>query len=719
MRALAIATLWAVCAPAWAATVEGRVLERGTATPLPSAEVLVDGQPVPVDGDGRFTVELPDGVDVAIIVVEADHSGQTLTVRGPLDQPLRVFLEPSSAPGEIVIVAFAPTSDHSRHRVDAEMAYETPGTYDDAVRLVQAMPGVNVQREFSPSSGDLSVRGSLVGDNRYFLDGIEIPYLYHFNQYASVFPASSLSTLDLYSSTFGARFGDSTGAIIDATSDTERPQDVTGDVGLNFVNVGATVKVPLPKRWWVGASGRRSFHDIAGETSTQYPKWPVFYDFAARAEHTGKHDSVGIFATGAGDAYARAVGELDLLDPVQQGQAPRLDYARDWQLVGARYTWKGGRVVGAVVHDLLKAAVSVGGASRQRTVTVPVRVDAKVPMTDRLSWSVGGELLPEVLIADVSDAGTYGALVAREAPALAWRVDRKGTTWRGRAGGYAELQAQLGPVRLMPGLRLGVDTVSWSPTIEPRMAARFRVADQTELRLAVGRYQQRPDTYQLLADASLPTTSSWQAAVGLDQTIARRLEILAEGFVKAMDDVVVQPIDRAPEVRDRGLAYGGELTVRYRLRETFFLWAWFAYGRAWWIDEEGQRTRSSADQPWQGGLVASWNILPQLNVAVRYRVASGLPFTGIDGSTYDGTADAWLPTYAVENGERMPLYQKIDLHTAYTFLLKRWSLAISADVWIVPKSSAQLYPTWSYDYAEQGYVVGPTVLPLLGVRASF
>ena len=66
------------------------------------------------------------------------------------------------------------------------------------------------------------MRGSQPGDNRYYLDGIEIPYLYHFNQYASVFPASQVGTLELFPSTFSARYGDAVGAIVEAQSRLER-----------------------------------------------------------------------------------------------------------------------------------------------------------------------------------------------------------------------------------------------------------------------------------------------------------------------------------------------------------------------------------------------------------------------------------------------------------------------------------------------------------------
>jgi hypothetical protein len=270
----------------------------------------------------------------------------------------------------------------------------------------------------------------------------------------------------------------------------------------------------------------------------------------------------------------------------------------------------------------------------------------------------------------------------------------------------------------MPGLRVGVDTSGAVATFEPRFATRLRLADRTELRAAIGRYQQRPETIQLAAFPDLPTTDAWQAGLGLDQAIAGRLELSLDGYLKALRESIVQPADGAPIAFARGRAYGVELTARYRLRETFFLWGWLAYGRAQVRDGDAYLS-TAADQPWSGGLVASWNIIPAFNVAVRYRAATGLPFTAIDGSTYDATTDAWIPRFDVLNGARMPFYQKIDLHFAYTHRMKRWSLQAVLDLWIVPKGSAQLYPTWSYDYREQGYVNGPTFVPLVGLRASF
>ncbi len=704
-------------APALAGTLSGRVLEKGTAAPIGDAEIQLDDAVLPVGADGRFSVTLPDG-DREVVFVGPNHLPQTVQITLPSDEPLRVFLQRAPTPAEIVVESFRPTSDMTRHRVDAETAADTPGTYDDAVRLVQALPGVAVQREFSPTSGDLAVRGSRPGDNRFLLDGIDIPYLYHFNQYASVFPASWLDTLDLYSSGYGARFGDASGAVLDARTDPRRPRDVTGSVSFNLVTIGADVKVPVDDKTWVGVSGRRSFHDVAGG-SDQYPLWPRFYDAALRVEHGDATSGHGMYAVAAGDRYDRAVGELDGATPLEIEATPTLRYGRDWQLVGYRYRWRHGRAVAGVLHDHDRGTVDGGrGEHDVRTLSFPVRVDAHRQVSPVFGVSAGGSLRAEVAWFRLQGDPANGALVAQEAPGVAYGTDLEETRLRTRAGAYTELSFQGGPLRVMPGVRVGLDSVGVTPTVEPRLAARIRVAEQTELRFGGGRYQQRPSSLRAAVDPDLPTTDGWSLVAGLDQTVANRLEFVLDGFLHTQRHPITDPTEGLPTVWDRGLSVGGELTVRYRIREVFFAWAYVTVGRAWLWDEVG-RVPSPSDQPASGGLVVSWNVLPPLQLALRYRAASGLPYTPLSGSVYDAGGDAWLPQAGRPFSARLPFYQKIDLRIAYTATFRRWTLQAALDVWIVPGRARTLYPTWRYDFGEEGLVLGPTVLPLIGLRAGF
>jgi hypothetical protein len=278
-----------------------------------------------------------------------------------------------------------------------------------------------------------------------------------------------------------------------------------------------------------------------------------------------------------------------------------------------------------------------------------------------------------------------------------------------------------GPLRISPGLRLAVDSMGEPALLEPRLAVSWKVGPQTALELAGGRYHQAPETEHLIprtGDPDLPTTRSWQLAGGLQQTVANRVEVEVDAYGKWSQDALFFPVDGPAEVAGASRAWGVEVLTRYRLRDHFFLWGWVAVARTTVVTSEGLRP-ADGDQPFVGGVVASWDFAEHWNLGLRDRAGSGLPYTSVREGLYDATLDRWLPIPADENGARLPFYQKIDLHLERDFAFREWTLTLTADLWYVPKPSAQLYPTWSYDWSEQGWVVGPTLLPLLGARARF
>lgn len=717
--------IWLVAA-AWAAPVEGVVREHGTGDPLGDVVVATGAAQVVTGPDGRFVLDLPAG-EVTLRVESLDHAPLDVVVTVPADVPVetvRVWLVPLEAPLEIVVESFRPTAQISRHRVDAEMAPETPGALDDAVRLVQALPAVTVQREYSPSAGDLSVRGSAPGDNRYLLDGVEIPYLYHYNQYASVLPTSQLAGLTLYPSTFGAAFGDAVGAVVDAETRAEAPTTVRGSVMANLLMAGADVRAPLGDGWWVSAAGRRSYLDLGGGASDQYTLWPIFHDYSLRAQKGDAEAHTAAFVWGAGDRYDRAAGELDLLDPVEAAATPSFAYRRGFDVAGIESRWGGdfrGRLVGAVVDDRLRGSLTSGGSERLRSTYLSSRLDVESAVAEPVGWAFGAELKAERTTLVVEDAGPEAVLVALEAPALARGVDVAARVHRARAAVYGEGRLGGGALRAFPGVRVEGDTLTDTLVADPRLALRWKVLDQTELELGGGRYHQSPETEQLVpatGDPDLPPTRAWEIGFGVEQTIEDRLEITVEGYRKWLGDVVVAAPDGPPASVPRGDAVGAELITRYRLREHIWCWAWVGVMRAT-VDMDGARASSPGDQPVAGGFVASWDPTRAWNLGLRYRYGAGLPYTPITGAVHDATEDRWLPVLGPTNGARMLPYHKVDLHLARTFELRSWSLVLALELGWVPRSAAQLYPTWSYDWSEQGWVTGPTLLPLLSARAVF
>ncbi|MBX2798708.1 MAG: TonB-dependent receptor [Myxococcales bacterium] len=714
-----------LAAHALAAPVQIRVVEREDGDPISGARVRVaDAEPVVTSADGRATVSVA-GAGPWVLVAEAEGRTSVTIEVVSTSRVVRIWMPRGEAALEVVVEGLKRTPHPTRHAVDGEQAMETPGTLDDAIRLASSLPGVTVQREYSPTSGDLSVRGSQRGDSRYYLDGIEIPYLYHFNQYASVFPASQVGVLELFPSTFGAQYGDAVGAIVEARSRQERPNALHGGAHINFVMAGGDVRAPLGDKWWLSASGRRSYQDLAGEQTEQFTAWPTFYDFVARAERTTDTSRLGVFAVGAADAYTRATGELDVLDPFEATVTPSLQYSEGFQVGGVRAEWAQprfqGRSVAAVVRHRRRGILADLGSEDLQTVTLSSRTDASARTEGGSGIDAGYEINVERTSLTVAAAGPAGIRVAEEAPALARGANVDDARTRARGGIYGTGHLAAGPLQLMPGVRIGGDTAGGGLQLEPRAAVRLELSDDSMLKLGGGRYTQRPDTEHLFegtGSPDLPTTTSWQVSAGWEQAIAGRFEVGLDAYYKTLTNPLLFPIDGPALSVPRGHATGVELLTRYRLRELFFLWGWIAVQRTRLTDADGIRFAADGDQLLSGGLVASWDV-GRWNFGARYRYATGLPFTPIDGSLYDAGRDDWVALPGRINTARMPTYHKVDVRAAYTWELRGWSLSAVAEIWYVPPSANQLYPTWNYDFTEQGWVVGPGVLPLLGLRARF
>lgn len=714
--------LW--LALAHAAPVELRVRSFGSGDPVRT--FTVDGVEHTTDR-GNLTLDVESSRTLHI-----GGSGfleTTVEVEIPQSRPVRVWLRPGRPPLEIVVESTGSSPEVSKHAVDAEVMYETPGNREDAVRLVQSLPGVAVQREYSPNAGTLIVRGSAPQDSRYYLDGIEIPYLYHYNQYASVFPASQLSQLELHSSTFGSRYGNSVGAIVEATSDRARPDAVHGSAFLNFVVVGGQLSTPLfPKRkskWWASVSARRSYQDLVSQQSNQFVLWPVFGDYAVRLENGDENGGTGVFFWGASDRYARAAAEVDLLDPVEADTTTTLDYRRNFQVFGARHHWTGsddwGRAVVAVIRDRIDGTLEEDGSQTSSSWSLNSRFDASHRFKPNLGWDLGYELRLEQLDLKVADPGYQKVLVAQELPALARGVEVDEGQARLRGGIYGTAHFGNRTFQVMPGLRIGFDSLGTVATVDPRLTLRLRASDDTAFRLAGGHYSQRPKTEHLFAgtgDPTLPTTRSWQVAGGIEQTIAGRLSLNAEGYYKQLDHLLVYPVDEVARVGGAGAAFGAELTARYRVRDRFFMHGWAAYSRSF-VGLGSERLPSAGDQPLNLGLITSWDPTRHLNLAARYRLGSGLPYTSFEGSTFDASRDDWIPQTGDLNAARYPLYQKVDLRVAWTQTFRRVQVTASLELWYVPKKSTQLYPAFNYDYSESTWVRGPTLFPLGGIRAKW
>lgn len=208
--------------------IEGTVIDRDTREPLEFVNVLVMGVGVgaATDADGHFIIgEVPPG----IYSLQASMLGYKTIVTAEYRVNHRtphiwIEMEKEGAQLSEVTVTASPfqrvaESPVSLRVIGMQEIEKAPGANRDISRVVQNYPGV----AFSPVGyrNDLIVRGGGPSENRFFLDGIEIPNINHFStQGASGGPvglidADLIRNVKFYSGAFPANRGNALSSVLD------------------------------------------------------------------------------------------------------------------------------------------------------------------------------------------------------------------------------------------------------------------------------------------------------------------------------------------------------------------------------------------------------------------------------------------------------------------------------------------------------------------------
>ncbi len=710
-----IGLMW--IAVAHAVPVTGELREMGTRDPLSGFIGWEEGL-VSTDRKGGFVLDLPEGTWSLRFVADG-YLPQVRSVQVPVASPLVIYLDPEPAPLVVVVESRVDTPHASFQVLDRERVEDTPGTHGDPFRLIQSLPGVAQTREYSPSAGELSLRGAAPGDSRFFLDGVEIPYLFHFQEYASVFHTRLLERLEVYPSTFGTQYGNAVGGIVEAVSRSPEAEQLHGGLNWSLVNAGTWVAAPVGSVGAASGSARRSYADGLGRSSDQYTIWPVFWDYLGRYEHELKPGHrVSLTAFGAGDRYGRLARVVDELDPLELEADPEFLFDRAFHALSLRSSNQvGGALLRsslALVHDRWEGQVAEDEQFRRERYAW-LREDALVPIGEALQIAVGLEAKLTWLDRRANVSQIWPEL-ATEAPLLTRGVSVDESLQRFRGGAYLEPRLQWGDLRVQPGLRVQWDTTMGGFSADPRITVRYHPLDVVQVRAAAGRYTQSPSLDALsptTGDPDLPWTHSDQATIGVDLALLGRLEVGVDLWGKRLYDTVVELAGQPPTHED-GWAAGVELTSRYRLRDRFFAGMVLTVGRSM---REG--VPFDFDQPFAVGAVVSYTVESGWNFGARYRYSIGLPYTPVIDGIYDGDTDTYRPLLGEPNSKRMPPFQKVDLRVARELRFRRFTVDGYVDLWLVPPANTALYPIYSHDYRQETYVSGPAVIPLLGVQAEF
>ena len=747
--------------------VKGTVIDKSSRQPLEFINVMIVGlnKGGVTNAEGKFSIgQVPPG----IYRLQASAIGyKTVTtpeyILSTRDLHIQIEMEENQTELEGVTVTASPfrrdiESPVSLRIIGLQEIEKSPGANRDISRIVQSYPGV----AFSPIGyrNDLIVRGGSPSENRFYLDGVEIPNINHFStQGASGGPVGILNAdlireVNFYTGAFPTDKGNALSSVLDfklRDGDMER-NSLKATLGASEVSLASNGH--LGKKTSYLVSVRQSYlqflFDMLG-----LPFLPTFTDaqfklktrFDARNELTvlglGGIDKMKL-NTKADDEDNEYI--LSYLPKIQQ----------ETFTLGAVYRHYAGAHVQSVVasHSYLN---NRNTKYQQNDESDPDHLMLRLRSTEqntqlRLENSSSFRNWKVTDRAQTFDYPTYLGIM--------------------RWGLFGTINYTSIDERFTASLGLRADANNYSAAMKdlsdqlsPRLSLSYQLTEHWSLSGNAGLYYQLPpytalgfkNNNGLYANKyALRYMQVSQGSIGLNWRKGDTFEVSVEGFYKDYDKIPLSVADGIPLTckgndygvignelltsTAQGRSYGAELLLKWLVAKKLNLASSFTLFKSEYrTDKESEYIASAWDNRFIFNLRGTYNLPRHWSVGMKVSCIGGAPYTPYDADK-SSLVTAWNAQgkpyydYTRYNEERLPAFTQVDIRIDKTFYLKRCMLGFYIDLQNIAGSklkqadvlmSTGVIKNPDAPIAEQRYVMkslkqeSGTLLPTLGITFEY
>lgn len=766
--------------------IKGTVIDKASRQPLEFINVLVLGlgRGGVTDAEGHFNIgEVPPG----IYRLQASAVGYK-TILTPeyivstKDLTIQIETEENLTELEGVTVTASPfrrdpESPVGLRVIGLQEIEKSPGANRDISRIVQSYPGV----AFSPAGyrNDLIVRGGSPSENRFYLDGVEIPNINHFStQGASGGPvgiinADLIREVNFYTGAFPTDRGNAMSSVLDfklRDGDMER-NSLKATLGASEVSLASNGHIGKKTSYLV--SVRQSYlqflFDMLG-----LPFLPTFTDAQFKLKtRFNANNELTILGLGGIDNMklnTKLDGEkaeyiLSYLPKIQQetftlGAVYRHYAGIHVQSVVVSHSYLNNRNTKYLNNDESSAdnlslkLRSVEQETKFRIENTSTFGNWKINFGANLDYSQYTNTTFQRVYIDEGRTFDYHTYLGM------WRWGIFGTI------NYATTDE-----RFTASLGVRTDANNFSSgmkgmgdQLSPRLSLSYRLTDGLYLSGNAGLYYQLPpytglgfkDNNGAWVNEYLRYMSVSQESLGLSWHPENTFELSAEGFYKQYDKIPFSIADGIPlackgndygvignealSSTAQGRAYGIEILMKWLIAKKLNLASSFTLFKSEYRNNKQSEYIASAwDNRYIFNMSGTYNFPHNWSLGMKISCIGGAPYPPYDVEK-SSLVTAWNAQgrpyydYTKYNTGRLPAFGQLDVRVDKTFYLKRCMLGFYIDLQNVTNSkfkqpdilmSTGVIENPSAPMAEQRYKMkyitqkSGTLMPTLGITFEY
>lgn len=712
--------------------IKGTVINKTTREPLEFVNVLVVGLNIGASTDinGNFTInQVPPGI--------YQLRASALGYKTVFTEEYRVnhitphvnieMEEESTAIAEVTVTASpfrrVAESPVSLRVIGLQEIEKAPGANRDISRVVQNYPGV----AFSPIGyrNDLIVRGGGPSENRFYLDGVEIPNINHFStQGASGGPvglidADLIRNVKFYSGAFPANRGNALSSVLDFSL-----RDGSMDRNSLKATLGAS-EVSLSSNGHIGnktsylVSVRQSYLQMLFNV-LGLPFLPAYTDASFKLK-TRFNDSNELTFIGLG-GLDRMKLNMDIDGESAEyilSYLPKIE--QETFTLGGVYKHYAGNHVQSVTlsHSYLNnrnIKYKNNDESDPDNLILKlgsVEQETKLKMENTSSWNVWKVNAGVELNYTNYTNNTFQQVYTDALKEFNYATDLNMLRW----GIYASADYSAPDESFTASLGLRTDGNNYSDRMKelwrqlsPRISVSYRLVDHLFLSGHMGLYYQLPaytalgykNNEGVYVNKGLDYTSVNQESLGLTWNPNETMELSVEGFYKKYNNMPLSVADNIPLsckgndygvvgnellVSDaEGRSYGVEMMFKWLLAKKLNLSSSLTIFKSEFkAAADGGYLPSAWDNRFILNVSGTYNLPKQWSVGMRVCCIGGSPYTPYDEEK-SSLVDAWnvqgkaYYDYSRYNMERLPAFGQLDVRVDKTFYLKKCMLGFYLDI---------------------------------------